>query len=83
MTQGIRKLKVVDDVGRFPKNSVFLVSAQKDQYIPKDVLENFWAAIPDKAKVERIEVKNSEHKIPEAQPKKAAEIVDKIVSRAK
>lgn len=83
MTQGIRKLNLNDDVARLPKNSVFLVTAEKDQYIPKEVLEDFWAAIPANAKVERIIVKNSEHKIPESQPDRAAEIVDDIVSREK
>lgn len=81
MTQGIRKLKVADYVSKFPKNSVTLVMAENDQYIPEEVLENFWKIVPASAKAGKILVQNSEHKIPEAQPAKAAQIVDQIVSK--
>lgn len=81
MTQGIRKFNVIEEVNKFPKKSVYLVIAKNDQYIPAEVLENFWNAIPDSAKVEKIYVENSEHKIPEAKPKIAAEIVDRIISK--
>lgn len=81
MTQGIRKFNVVEEANKFPKNSVYLVIAKNDQYIPANVMENFWTAIPDSAKVEKIYLENSEHKIPEAKPKAAAELVDRIVSK--
>ncbi|MBC7421693.1 MAG: alpha/beta hydrolase [Bdellovibrio sp.] len=80
MTQGIRKFRVVEEVNRFPKKSVYLVIAEKDQYIPREVLETFWTAIPAYAKVEKILIKNSEHKMPEAQPQESANVVDRIVS---
>ncbi len=83
MTQGIRKLTVSDEVTTFPKNSAYLVIAEKDQYIPQQVLEDFWLTLPEESRVEKIYVKNSEHKMPEAQPKMSAEIVDRIVSRKK
>ena len=81
MTQGIRKFRVVEEVNRFPKKSVYLIIAEKDQYIPRDVLEKFWAAIPASVKVEKIILKNSEHKMPEAQPEESADTVDRIVSK--
>jgi pimeloyl-ACP methyl ester carboxylesterase len=83
MTQGIRKFRVSDEINKFPNNSVFLVIAKKDQYIPQQVLEDFWTSIPAKARVQKIYVENSEHKIPEAQPAVAARIIEKIVTRVK
>jgi pimeloyl-ACP methyl ester carboxylesterase len=78
LTQGIRKFDVLAEVNKFPKNSVYLIIAKQDQYIPASVLENFWDAIPASAKVEKIYVEDSEHKIPEARPVKAAEILNHI-----
>ncbi len=83
LTQGIRKLKLSDEIVSLPKNSTFLFIAEKDQYIPRPVLEKFWNEIPETAKVEKIYIKNSEHKIPEAQPEQAAKAISKILSRAK
>ena len=83
MTQGIRKLTVSDEVRTFAKNSAYLIIADKDQYIPQQVLEDFWLTLPEESRVEKIYVKNSEHKMPEAQPVVSAEIVDRIVSRKK
>lgn len=81
MTQGIRKFRVLDDAKLFPAKSVYLVIADKDQYIKRDVIEAFWKEIPAAAKAERIYVKDSEHKIPEAKPEVMAQIVDRIVSK--
>lgn len=81
MTQGIRKFRVVDDVQTFPRQSMYLLIARNDQYIKREVLEAFWNAIPVSARAEKIYVENSEHKIPEAQPEMAAEIVDRIVTK--
>ena len=78
MTQGIRKFNVIAEVEKFPAKSVYLVIAKQDQYIPGAVLENFWDAIPEKSKVEKIYVEWSEHKIPEARPIRATEILNHI-----
>ena len=78
MTQGIRKFNVVAEVDKFPKNSVYLIIAKQDQYIPGSVLENFWDAIPAESKVEKIYVPWSEHKIPEARPIRATQILNHI-----
>ena len=79
LTQGIRKFNVMDEIDRFPKNSVHLIIAKKDQYIPQAVLDGFWNAIPEDARASRVYVEGSEHKIPEAVPQKAAQIVYDIV----
>ncbi len=79
LTQGIRKFNVMDEIDRFPKNSVHLIIAKKDQYIPQAVLNAFWDAIPEASRASRIYVENSEHKIPEAVPQKAAEIIRDIL----
>ncbi len=81
LTQGIRKLNVISEVAKFPKKSVYLIIARNDQYIPADVLENFWNAIPETSRVEKIYIENSEHKIPEARPLKAAEVLGTIFSK--
>lgn len=78
LTQGIRKFSAVEHVQRLPNNSVYLVIAENDQYIPAGVLDGFWDKIPKKAKAEKIIVKNSEHKIPEAVPAEAARLIQKI-----
>lgn len=79
LTQGIRKFNVNDEIDRFPENSVHLIIAKKDQYIKQAVLDAFWDAIPAASRASRIYVEGSEHKIPEAVPQKAAEIVRDIV----
>ncbi len=83
LTQGIRKFNALDEVNRFPNNSVHLIIAKKDQYIPQAVLDGFWDALPLKARASRIYIEGSEHKIPEAVPQIAAEIILKIISSTK
>lgn len=83
MTQGIRKYRVVDDVELFPKKSIYLVMAENDQYIPREVLEIFWAAIPTSARVAKYIIKNSEHKMSEAKPQESADLVERIILNLK
>lgn len=56
-----------------------LMIAENDQYFPKAEFENFWSLLPAKAKKNLFYVKNSEHKIPEAEPKQAADMIQNIV----
>ncbi len=81
LTQGIRKFDLIKYVHLFPPHSIHLVIAEKDQYIPQDVLNNFWNAIPILARASLTYVANSEHKMPEAVPEKSASLVDYIVSK--
>lgn len=80
MTQGIRKFRAIEEVERFPKNSVHLIIGEKDQYIPREVLTKFWDAIPAQAKASFTILKGSEHKIPESKPAEAAVIIEAIVN---
>ncbi len=81
LTQGIRHFRALDEARLFPPHSVYLLVAENDQYIKREVLEAFWNGIPASARVAQILIKNSEHKIPEAQPEVAAATVDQIVSQ--
>lgn len=81
MTQGIRKLKVSEIVNQFPANTVTLVVAEKDLYIPGKVLDGFWDLIPASAKIEKVLIKASGHKIPESKPAEAAQVIDQIISK--
>ncbi len=83
MTQGIRKYRVVEDAELFPKKSIYLVIAENDQYIPRQILETFWTAIPAAARAEKFIIKNSEHKMSEAKPQESADLIERIVLQAK
>lgn len=78
LTQGIRKYSAVEHIDRLPNNSVYLVIAENDQYIPAGILDAFWLEIPVRARAEKIIVENSEHKIPEAVPAEAAKLIKNI-----
>lgn len=80
MTQGIRKFRAADEAERFPKNTVHLIIAEKDQYIPREVLTKFWEAVPAQAKASLTILEGSEHKIPESKPAEAANIIESIVN---
>ncbi len=78
LTQGIRKFSAIEHIDRLPNNSLYLVIAENDQYIPAGILDSFWDKVPKRARVEKILVKNSEHKIPEAVPAEAAKLIKNI-----
>lgn len=69
MTQGIRKMEAIEYMQFLNKNSVHLVIAMRDQYIPFAVLDNFWKNTPKSVRVSRINILASEHKIPENWPR--------------
>lgn len=56
-----------------------LIVADKDQYFPLAEYEHFWSLFPEEAQANFIVIKNSEHKIPEAQPAQAAKVVQQIL----
>lgn len=78
LTQGIRKFSALENIDRLPDHSVYLVIAENDQYIPAGILDSFWEEIPERARIEKIIVQNSEHKIPEAVPADAANLIKNI-----
>lgn len=82
MTQGIRKYKAINDVNLYPAKKMHLIIAENDQYIPREVLTQFWDAIPVQARASLTILKGSEHKIPESKPVEAASIIEAIVQGA-
>lgn len=68
LARGIRRLNVSDIVGRMPAGTVHLMTAVSDQYIPGPVLDAFWGTVPPQARMSRIKVYQTEHKMPEAVP---------------
>ncbi len=79
MTQGLRKYNVLRASQNFPAGTVHLVMAGQDQYIPRQVLMQFWNQLPPASRMSRMLVDLSEHKIPEAYPVFAARWVDAIM----
>lgn len=79
MGLGIRKFIALDVVDKLPAESLHLMIAGRDQYIPRGVMEDFWAKVPAKAKASKTIVYNSEHKIPEAVPRFSAALVKEII----
>lgn len=79
MTQGIRKFKAVDVANQLPANTIHLLIAENDQYIPRQVLEQFWEAVPNKSRASLTIAPRSEHKIPESVPGFAAEYIYNII----
>ena len=78
MVRGIRKFVASTMVATLPPASVHLVIAERDQFIPRDVLESFYAAVPPSARGSVMVLNGSEHKIPENFPHFAAAWTDLI-----
>lgn len=68
LAQGIRHFNTEVLADRLPAGTVHLMVARQDQYIPANVLEDYWNKIPSDAKVSRLFVNGSEHKMVEAVP---------------
>lgn len=68
LVRGIRKFRAIDVAGKLPPGTVHLMVAASDQYIPGKVLEDFWARVSPRARMSRIRVFETEHKMPEAVP---------------
>lgn len=79
LVRGIRQFRPVDVADRLPAGTVHLMVAALDQYIPSPVLETYWQKIAPAAKMSRLKVYQSEHKIPEAVPEFAAAWVMEIL----
>ncbi|MFZ4404463.1 MAG: alpha/beta fold hydrolase [Pseudobdellovibrionaceae bacterium] len=79
LVQGIRKYSPAKEAGKIPARTLHLMVSLQDQYIPEDVLQRYWQAIPAAAKASRLFINGSEHKIPEAVPHFAASWVIEIL----
>lgn len=80
MIQGIRKVNTLGSARRLPDHSTHLIVADQDQYLQKDMLDRFWNAVPRAARASRIDITQTEHKIPEAIPDYAAAWTLEILS---
>jgi pimeloyl-ACP methyl ester carboxylesterase len=78
MVQGIRLFRA-DSVVNQIAAPVHLMVASQDQYIPQEVLERFWNALPREIRASRLKISYTEHKIPEAVPGFAAAWVQEIL----
>lgn len=68
LVRGIRRFLPIEEAHKLPAGTVHLMVAVSDQYIPKEVLENFWSRVPASARMSRIRVYQTEHKMPESIP---------------
>lgn len=75
LVQGIRMYQPIDEASKLPTKSLHLVLAEHDQYIPSNIYEKYWNAVPARAHASRTLVKFSEHKIPEAFPRFTAQFI--------
>lgn len=79
LVQGIRKFHVVDVVHKLPLGKLHLVIAGDDTYVPGEMHDKFWAALPKGLAATRMTIAGSGHKIPELEPQFAARWVKQIV----
>lgn len=68
MVRGVRKFKATDIARDLAGARIHLVMAGKDQYVPAPDHLEFWRALPADAKLSKLVVAGSEHKLPEAVP---------------
>lgn len=80
MVVGIRHLDILALARKIEIAPVHMVTADKDQYVPKKDHEDFWRSLSARVQVSRLNILGSEHKIPEAQPKFAAAWIKQIVT---
>lgn len=72
MVQGVRKFKGTEEAPNLARHKLHLIVAERDQYVPKEDLPEFWNSLSSDQRLSQILVKESEHKIPEAKPDIAA-----------
>src|SRR5690606_13405895 len=53
LVRGIRKFYAIDYADQLPPGKVHLMVAGMDQYIPREVMDNFWDQVNPKAKMSR------------------------------
>lgn len=68
LVRGIRRFRPVDVAQHLPAGTIHLMTAVADQYIPAHVLEDFWSKVPPSARMSRIKVFQTEHKMTEVVP---------------
>jgi pimeloyl-ACP methyl ester carboxylesterase len=72
LIRGIRKFRPVDMAHRLPPRTLHLMVAGSDQYVSSSLLREFWGRANPAARMSRILIHQSEHKIPQFVPEFAA-----------
>lgn len=83
LVQGIRHWNSSQSVESLPAKSLHLVIAGSDQYIKRIVLDRFWLSVPERSRGSKTILSNVEHKIPEAEPRRAADLTAQILGLKK
>ncbi|HWU42180.1 MAG TPA: alpha/beta hydrolase [Bdellovibrio sp.] len=68
LVQGVRHFIAENMTDKIPAGTLHLMVARQDQYIPQNVLEDYWNKVPESARASRLFVNGSEHKMVEAVP---------------
>ncbi|MFN8792334.1 MAG: alpha/beta fold hydrolase [Bdellovibrionales bacterium] len=79
LVQGIRMYQPIEETRNIPARALHLVVAENDQYIPRDVFNRYWQAVPKRARASRTLVRYSEHKMPEAFPRFTYQFIKGVV----
>lgn len=79
LVQGIRKSRPIDWTHKIPAKALHLMIARQDQYVSVNVLDEYWDAVPEKARASRLYINGSEHKMVEAVPNFTAYWVHQIL----
>lgn len=80
LVQGIRKARPVDLTHLIPDKALHLMIARQDQYINTSVLDEYWDAVPERARASRLYINGSEHKMVEAVPNFTSAWVYQIIT---
>ncbi len=80
LVQGIRKARPLDLTEKIPTRALHLMIARQDQYIKPAVLDEYWDAVPLRARASRLYINDSEHKMVEDVPNFTASWVYEILT---
>lgn len=68
LTQGITPYEPILEADRLPKRTLYYMTGAYDQYVTKDVYDNFWKAAQPSQPCAYVRVNFSEHKITQSYP---------------
>ncbi len=78
LAQGARTFDAAKFIDEMPPGKLHLVVARNDQYVENGIHDDYWEKLDPSARVSRLYIEGSEHKIPEAVPRFAADWVKRI-----
>lgn len=80
LIEGVRRFNMFEASQLFPSNSVHLVIAGLDEYIPRSALERFWSQIPAESQSTKMVIRLSKHKLPEFFPHYTASWIHQVLN---